>query len=80
MTTSDRVVISGEVPGAERCYEGRGGQALAQTRSAQPAASSAATMPSDLRPQSKIHRVGPDFGSTLTASNRDSHSNCWVNF
>jgi hypothetical protein len=28
----------------------------------------------------KIHRVDPDFGSTLTASKRDSQSNCWVNW
>ena len=28
----------------------------------------------------KIHRVDPDFGSTLTVSNRDSQSNCWVNW
>ena len=27
----------------------------------------------------KIHRVGSDFGSTLTVSNRDSQSNCLVN-
>ena len=27
----------------------------------------------------EIHRVGPDFGSTLTVSNRNSQSNCWVN-
>jgi hypothetical protein len=27
----------------------------------------------------KIHRVDPDFGSTLTDSNRDSQSNRWVN-
>jgi hypothetical protein len=30
-------------------------------------------------PEGEIHRVDPDFGSTLTASNRDSQSNCWVN-
>jgi hypothetical protein len=34
--------------------------------------------------QGKVHRVDPlvdpDFGSTLTVSNRDSHSNCWVNW
>jgi hypothetical protein len=29
--------------------------------------------------QSKIHRVDPDFGSTLAVSNRDSQPNCWVN-
>jgi hypothetical protein len=29
--------------------------------------------------EGKIHRVDPAFGSTLTASNRDSQSNCWVN-
>ena len=28
------------------------------------------------RPQGKIHRVDPDFGSTLTVSNRDFQSNC----
>jgi hypothetical protein len=28
----------------------------------------------------KTHRVDPDFGSTLTVSNRDSQSNCWVNW
>jgi hypothetical protein len=28
----------------------------------------------------KIHRVDPDFGSTLTVSNRDPHSNCWVSW
>ena len=28
----------------------------------------------------KIHRVDPDFGSTLTVCNRDSQSNCWVNW
>ena len=27
----------------------------------------------------KIHRVDPEFGSTLTVSNRDFQSNCWVN-
>jgi hypothetical protein len=26
-----------------------------------------------------MHRVDPDFGSTLTVSNMDSQSNCWVN-
>ena len=31
-------------------------------------------------PEGKIHRVDPDFGSTLAASNRDSQSNCWVNW
>jgi hypothetical protein len=30
-------------------------------------------------PQPEIHRVDPEFGSTLTVSNRDSQSNCWVN-
>jgi hypothetical protein len=30
--------------------------------------------------EGKIHRVDPDFGSTLTASNRDFQSNCWVNW
>jgi hypothetical protein len=30
--------------------------------------------------QGKFHRVDPDFGSTLTASNRTSQSNCWVNW
>jgi hypothetical protein len=29
--------------------------------------------------QAKINRVDPYFGSTLTVSNRDSQSNCWVN-
>jgi hypothetical protein len=29
--------------------------------------------------EGKIHRVDPDFGSTLTASNRDCHSSFWVN-
>jgi hypothetical protein len=28
----------------------------------------------------KIHRVDPDFGSTLTASSRDYQSNYWVNW
>jgi hypothetical protein len=28
----------------------------------------------------KMHRVHPDFGSTLTVSTRDSQSNCWVNW
>jgi hypothetical protein len=32
-----------------------------------------------LATQVKIHRVDPDFGSTLTVSSRDSQSNCWVN-
>jgi hypothetical protein len=32
------------------------------------------------RPQGEIHRVDPDFGSTLTASSRDYQSNCWVNW
>jgi hypothetical protein len=31
-------------------------------------------------PQGEIHRVDPDFGSTLTAANRDSQSSCWVNW
>jgi hypothetical protein len=30
--------------------------------------------------EGKIHRVDPDFGSTLPASNRVSQSNCWVNW
>jgi hypothetical protein len=30
--------------------------------------------------EGKIHRVGPDFGSTLTAPNRDSQSNRWANW
>jgi hypothetical protein len=30
--------------------------------------------------EGKIHRVDPGFGSTLTASNRVSQSNCWVNW
>jgi hypothetical protein len=30
--------------------------------------------------EGKIHRVDPDFGSTLTATNRDSLSNFWVNW
>ena len=30
--------------------------------------------------ESKIYRVDPDFGSTLTASNGDSQSNCWINW
>jgi hypothetical protein len=32
------------------------------------------------RPHGEIHRVDPDFGSTLTASSRDYQSNCWVNW
>jgi hypothetical protein len=32
------------------------------------------------RVEGKIHRVDPDFGSTLTAANRDSRSNCWINW
>ena len=36
--------------------------------------------PSHNRHEGKIHRVDPDFASTLTASNRDSQSNCWVNW
>jgi hypothetical protein len=36
--------------------------------------------PADLPCAVKSHRVGPDFGSTLTVSNRDSQSNCWVNW
>ena len=28
----------------------------------------------------ETHRVDPDCGSTLTFSNRDSQSNCWVNW
>ena len=28
----------------------------------------------------KVHRVDPDFASTLTVSSRDSQSNCWVNW
>jgi hypothetical protein len=35
--------------------------------------------PHPSKPEGKIHRVDPDFGSTLTASNRDSQSNCWFN-
>jgi hypothetical protein len=31
-------------------------------------------------PDGKVHRVDPDFGSTLTVTNRDSQSNCWVNW
>jgi hypothetical protein len=30
--------------------------------------------------QGTLHRVGPDFGSTLTVSNRDSQSNGWVSW
>jgi hypothetical protein len=32
------------------------------------------------RLKGEIHRVDPDFGSTLTASHRDSQPNCWVNW
>jgi hypothetical protein len=32
------------------------------------------------RAEGKIHRVDPEFGSTLTVSNRDSQSNRWVNW
>jgi hypothetical protein len=28
----------------------------------------------------EIHRVDPEFGSTVTVSSRDSQSNCWVNW
>ena len=28
----------------------------------------------------KIHRVDPDFGSSLTVVDRDSQSNCWINW
>jgi hypothetical protein len=31
-------------------------------------------------PKGKIHRVDPDCGPTLTVSNRDSQSNCWVSW
>ena len=31
-------------------------------------------------PEGKIHRVDPDFGSTLTDYNRNSQSNRWVNW
>ena len=31
------------------------------------------------RPRPEIHRVNPENGSTLTVSDRDSQSNCWVN-
>jgi hypothetical protein len=34
------------------------------------------TVPKKEPPQGKIHRVDPDFGSALTASDRDSQSNC----
>ena len=30
--------------------------------------------------EGKTHRVDPDSGSTLTVSNRDFQSNCWVNW
>ena len=30
--------------------------------------------------EGKIHRVDSDFGSSLTVSNRDHQSNCWVNW
>jgi hypothetical protein len=30
--------------------------------------------------EGKINRVGPDFGSPLPVSSRDSESNCWVNW
>ena len=30
--------------------------------------------------EGKIHRVDPDFGSTLIDSNRDYQSSCWVNW
>jgi hypothetical protein len=32
------------------------------------------------RPEGKIYRVDPDFGSTLTVSSRDYQSKCWVNW
>jgi hypothetical protein len=34
----------------------------------------------DREPCGKIPRVDPDFGSTLTSSNRNSQSNCWANW
>jgi hypothetical protein len=36
--------------------------------------------PEEAKREGKIHRVDPDFGSTLTVSNRDYQSNCWVNW
>jgi hypothetical protein len=30
--------------------------------------------------EGRIHRVYPDFGSTLTVSDRDSQPNCWVSW
>jgi hypothetical protein len=36
--------------------------------------------PSPWRKVKFTRRVDPDFGSTLTASNRDSQSKCWVNW
>jgi hypothetical protein len=34
---------------------------------------------SEAQVKGKIYRVDPDFGSTLTVSNKDSQSNFWVN-
>jgi hypothetical protein len=42
------------------------------------AAAAAPGVDAPARPEGKTHRADPDFGSTLTASNRDSQSNCWV--
>jgi hypothetical protein len=51
------------------------GQKPAGRRAAPPAP--AGCVRARLKPE--IHRIDPEFGSTLTISNRDSQSNCWVN-
>jgi hypothetical protein len=54
-------------------YEGKEDRLLAQVREKYGVDERAGS-------EGKIHRVDPDFGSTLTVSNRDSHSNCWVDW
>jgi hypothetical protein len=55
-------------------------QTAATPSSAAISASSAVAMPFSASRKGKIHRVGPDFGSTLTVSSRDYQSKCWVNW
>jgi hypothetical protein len=57
-------------PGHHRRARAAGGRDRSPPR---PAADAAAA-------EGKTYRVGLDFGSTLTASNKDSQSNCWVNW
>ena len=72
ITQSYSMLLCG--PGGGAGPGGDGGDARWISR---PISASFSTTPGS---EGKIHRVGPEFGPTLTASNRDYQSNCWADW